>query len=119
MVTPAPEIVRGGVWWTDLGDARGSAPAHRRPVLVVQADAFNRSRLPPVAVVAITGNTALADLPGNVFLAAEAGGLPRDSCVNVGALATVDRATLQQRAGHLPAHLMDEVDRGLRAFLSL
>ncbi|WP_062383950.1 type II toxin-antitoxin system PemK/MazF family toxin [Demequina iriomotensis] len=119
MVTGPHEIARGDVRWADLGPPRGSAPAHRRPVLVVQADGYNRSRLGTVAVLAITSNTALAELPGNVFLPADATGLPRDSCVNVTALATVDREALGAGAGRLPSHLMEEVDRGLRAFLAL
>ncbi|WP_062303364.1 type II toxin-antitoxin system PemK/MazF family toxin [Demequina subtropica] len=115
---PEP-LARGMVCWADLGPAQGSAPAHRRPVLVVQADAYNRSRLGTVAVLVITGNTALADLPGNVFLPAGSTGLAKDSCVNVTAIATVDRRVLGAREGLLPAHVMDQVDRGLRTFLSL
>lgn len=112
-------IHRGAVHWADLGDASGSAPAFRRPVLVIQAPAYNRSRLSTVAVVAITSNTSLAELPGNVFVPAGAAGLAQDSCVNVTALATVDRQCLDAELGRLPDPLMEQVDRGLRAFLAL
>ncbi|WP_228373164.1 type II toxin-antitoxin system PemK/MazF family toxin [Demequina silvatica] len=118
-MTPREPVLRGSIRWVDLGPAVGSAPARRRPVLVVQSDAYNRSRLGTVSVLAITGNNALAELPGNVFLPADATGLAKDSCVNVTAVATVDSAALEGAAGHLPAHLMDEVDRGLRTFLAL
>ncbi|WP_062314545.1 type II toxin-antitoxin system PemK/MazF family toxin [Demequina rhizosphaerae] len=114
-----PALARGMVRWVDLGAPEGSAPARRRPVLVVQDDAYNRSRLRTVAVLAITDNTALADLPGNVFLPAGTAGLAKDSCVNVTAIATVDRGALGAETGLLPAHLMEEVDLGLRTFLSL
>ena len=112
-------IERGVIHWADLGSAVGSRPAKRRPVLVVQADAYNASRLATVLVAVITSNTALATMPGNVFLAAAATGLPRDSVVNVTALATLDRDDLDTVAGRVPAAVMREVDRGLRHVLAL
>ena len=75
------EIQRGEIWWADLPEPRRSEPAYRRPVLVVQADSFNRSRIQTVIVAVITGNTELADAPGNVLLPANSTGLPRDSVV--------------------------------------
>jgi len=112
-------IERGSIHWADLGPAVGSRPAERRPVLVVQADAYNASRLATALVAVITSNTALATLPGNVFLPAAATGLPRDSVVNVTALATLDRDDLTEFAGRVPASLMQDVDRGLRRVLGL
>jgi mRNA interferase MazF len=112
-------IVRGSVCWADLGDPAGSRPAKRRPVLVVQADPFNASRLNTVLVLAITSNTELAVMPGNVFLPAAASGLPRDSVVNVTAVVTLDKQDLDHPVGRLPRHLQDEVDRGLRLVLAL
>jgi mRNA interferase MazF len=98
---------------------RGSMPAKRRPVLVVQADPYNASRLATTVAAVITSNTALAALPGNVFLPAAVSGLPRDSVVNVTALVTLDKADLTSHARRLPASLMDEVDRGLRRIFGL
>jgi mRNA interferase MazF len=113
-------IERGAIHWADLGEAVGSRPAERRPVLVVSADAYNESRIATVVVAVITSNTGLATMPGNVFLPEGASGLPRDSVVNVTALATVDRSDLDgAAAGRLPAALLDEVDRGLRRVLDL
>jgi mRNA interferase MazF len=112
-------IERGVIHWADLGPAVGSRPAKRRPVLVVQADAYNASRLGTVLVAVVTSNTALATMPGNVFLAAAATGLPRDSVVNVTALATLDRDDLDAVVGRVPAAAMREVDRGLSRVLSL
>ncbi len=88
-------------------------------MLVIQADAFNASRLNMTLAVVITSNTALAAMPGNVFLPVAASGLPRDSVVNVTALVTVDESDLGDRAGRLPDYLMEEVDRGLRRVLDL
>ena len=112
-------IERGTIHWADLGPAVGSRPAKRRPVLVIQADAYNASRLSTVLTAVITSNTALAAMPGNVFLPAATTGLPRDSTVNVTALATLDRDDLGDMAGRVPAALMQDVDRGLRRVLGL
>jgi mRNA interferase MazF len=88
-------------------------------VLVVQADAVNASRLATVVAVVITSNTALAALPGNVFLPMATSGLSKDSVANVTAVVTLDKRDLAEPAGHLPGYLLDEVDRGLRRVLGL
>lgn len=114
-------IQRGAVFWVELGDPVGSAPAKRRPVVVVSADAFNLSRLRTVLAAAITSHTAVAAHPGNVFLPATATGLPKDSAVNVTQLVTLDRTELesQESAGEVPDYLMTDVDAGLRLVLGL
>jgi mRNA interferase MazF len=112
-------IQRGSICWADLGEVRGSKPAKRRPVLVIQSDPFNASRLNTTIAAVITSDTALATMPGNVFLPATVSGLPKDSVVNVTALVTLDKADLETATGHLPASLMSDVDRGLRRVLGL
>jgi mRNA interferase MazF len=116
-----PAVVRRAqIYWCDLGEPRGHAPAKRRPVLVVQSDQFNASRLGTVVVAVITSNVGLASMPGNVFLPQQISGLPADSVVNVTALATVDRSTLDSSpVGQLPAQVMDSVDAGLHLVLAL
>jgi mRNA interferase MazF len=110
---------RGDVCWADLGEPKGSKPAKRRPVLVIQADAYNASKLNTTLVAVITSNTALAAMPGNVFLPAVASSLPKDSVLNVTALVTIDKADLGPPVGRIPASLMTEIDRGLRRVLAL
>jgi mRNA interferase MazF len=112
-------IARGQVWWADLGLPRGSAPALRRPVLVVSADQYNRSRLQTVTVVVLSGTARLAALPGNVTVSADLGLLPEDSVVNVTQLATVDRLALEDQIGELPDWLLAQVDAGLQRALGL
>jgi mRNA interferase MazF len=112
-------IQRGSIWWADLGETRGSKPAKRRPVLVIQSGPFNASRLKTTIAAVITSGTGLAALPGNVFLPATSSGLPKDSVVNVTALVTVDKTDLDTETGQLPASLMNDVDRGLRRVLGL
>jgi mRNA interferase MazF len=113
------EIQRGEIWWADLPEPRRSEPGSRRPVLVVQADAFNRSRIQTAIVAVITSNLELADVPGNVLLPARSTGLPRDSVVNVSQLLTLDRGYLTEHAGTLPPRLQGSVDEGLRLVLQL
>jgi len=110
---------RGEIWWADLPEPRRSEPGHRRPVLVVQADPFNLSRIQTVIVAAITSNLELADAPGNVLLPPRSAGLPRDSVVNVSQLLTLDRSFLTEHAGTLPPRLQRSVDEGLRRVLQL
>ncbi len=88
-------------------------------MLVIQADSYNRSRLASVLVAVITSNTSLATMPGNVFLPAASTGLPRDSVLNVTALATLSKSDLGEALGSISQNLQYEVDRGLRRVLSL
>jgi len=112
-------IARGGVYWADLGEVTGTPPAKRRPVLVVQSDAYNASALSTVLAVVLTSNTALAAMPGNVFVPATASGLPRDSVVNVTGIVTLDEDDLTEMDGQLPSYLLADVNQGLRRVLDL
>jgi len=110
-------IRRGDIYWVYLGDPVGSRPAKRRPVLVVQSAPYNASRLATVVAVAVTSNTGLAAMPGNVFLPAVSTGLRRDSVANVTAVVTLNKHELDGPAGRVPAALMRELDDGLRRVL--
>ncbi len=112
-------IQRGEVWWADLAEPTGSEPGYRRPVVIVQADAFNRSRLATTIVVMLTSNLRLVDAPGNVLVPAKESGLKRDSVANVTQLATVDREVLMERVGRLSTKGMSMLNEGLRLALGL
>jgi mRNA interferase MazF len=94
-------IAQGDVCWADLADPVGSAPGFRRPVVVVQGDAFNRSRIATVVCVPLTSNLKWADAPGNVLLPARSTGLAKHSVANVSQLVTLDRSVLGERVGRL------------------
>jgi len=113
------EIQRGQIWWADLPELRRSEPGYLRPMLVVQTESFNRSRIQTAIVAVITGNLELADVPGNVLLPARSTGLPRDSVANVSQLMTLDRSFLTELVGTLPPRLQGTVDEGLRLVLQL
>jgi len=112
-------INRGQVWWADLGLPRGSAPALRRPVLVISADAYNRSALRTVTVAILTSASHLVALPGNVAIPAGIAGLSRDSVLNVTQIATIDREALEECISSLPDWLLAQVDTGLQRALAL
>lgn len=112
-------IQRGQIWWADLPQPRGSEPGDRRPVLIVQANSFNASRIQTAIVAAITTNLDLANAPGNVLFPARVAGLARDSVLNVSQLMTIDRSFLTELAGVLPPRLRRSVDDGLRRVLQL
>jgi len=112
-------IRRGDVWWTDLGEPRGSAPGDRRPLVIVQSNAFNQSRIRTVVAITVTSNLRLVDAPGNVLLSSRASGLPKDSVANVSQIVTVDRETLAERVGRLDQKVMAAIDRGLRLVLDV
>jgi mRNA interferase MazF len=112
-------IERGQVWWADLGGPDGSEPGFRRPVLIVQSDAFNRSRIRTVIAVVLTANLRLVDAPGNVLVPARASGLPKDSVANVSQVVTLDKDFLTVPAGRIKGALLSDVESGLRLVLSL
>ena len=113
----ASEFRRGEIWWATLPALTGSGPGFRRPVLVIQSDHFNRSRIGTVLVASITSNMGLARAPGNVRLDALESNLPKDSVVNVSQLATLDGHILTEHVSSLSHELMDRVDAGLRLVL--
>lgn len=112
-------ISRGEVWWATLAPPVGSEPGFRRPVVVAQADSYNRSRLNTVLVIAMTSNLDRANDPGNVLVRNQESGLDRHSVINVTNLIALDRSVLERRVGALPAYLIEQVDAGLRRVLAL
>lgn len=112
-----PIITQGEIWWADLGEPVGSAPGYRRPVLVVQGDPLNRSRIATVVCVPLTSQIKWADAPGNVLLAAAASGLDRDSIANVSLIVAIDKAQLVERVGKVTARKLERVLAGVDVVL--
>ena len=110
---------RGELWWAHLPDPAGSGPGYKRPVLVIQSNPFNASRIATVIVATITSNLALAEAPGNVRITRSDSGLPQPSVVNVSQLITLDSSILTAKVKTLPGALMDKVDSGLKLVLAL
>lgn len=113
-------IRRGDIRWADLGEPRGSEPGYRRPVVVVQADSFNRSRIATVVVVVLTSNLDLARAPGNTLLPKSVTDLPKDSVANASQILTLDREDLDDEpVATLSKARLEEIDDGLALVLGL
>ncbi len=110
-------ILQGEIWWADLPEPTGSGPGFRRPVAVVQGDAFNRSRVATVVAVPLTSNLKWAEAPGNVLVPARLSGLPKDSVANVSLITALDKHLLTDRAGKLPDRLLRLILAGIDVVL--
>ena len=110
-------ISQGEVWWAHLPAPSGSEPGFRHPVVVIQSNPYNHSPLRTAICVLLTSNLALAEAPGNLYLAKDETGLPRHSVANVTQVSTLDKRDLQERAGRLSPHLLSQVLRGVAKVL--
>lgn len=111
------EIAQGEVWWAELPEPAQSGPGFRRPVVVVQGNPLNRSRIATVVCVPLTSNLTWAEAPGNTRLAAKATGLPRDSVANASQIITVDRSFLGERVGRLGPKQVAQILHGIDVVL--
>lgn len=110
-------ISQGEIWWAELGKPRGSAPGLRRPVVIVQSDALNRSHIATTICVPLTSNVKWALMPGNVHLPARVTGLPKNSVANVSQIVTIDRSLLTERVGRLPSAKLELIFSGIEVVL--
>jgi mRNA interferase MazF len=110
-------IAQGEIWWADLLDPTGSGPGFRRPVVVVQGDSFNRSRIATVLCVPLTSNLKWGSAPGNLLLKTRLTGLPKDSVANVSQVVVLDKSLLTERAGKLSRAKTDLVLAGIDVVL--
>ena len=110
---------RGQIWWAELPDPQASEPGYKRPVLIVQADEFNSSRISTVIVVSLTSNLKLADAPGNVYISKTKTDLSKDSIANVSQIITLDKDFLTEQIGALDNFTLRQIDAGLQLVLSV
>jgi len=112
-------VQRGEIWWANLPEPIGSEPGFHRPVLVIQSNDFNRSRIATVIALVVTSNIKLAQAPGNVLLPSKATGLSKDSVANVSQVITIDKSFLTENIGTIPAYLLEQVENGIRLVMGL
>ncbi|MEA1923390.1 MAG: type II toxin-antitoxin system PemK/MazF family toxin [Pseudomonadota bacterium] len=110
---------RGEIWWAEIPDPEGSSPGYRRPMLIVQANEFNKSKINTVIAAVITTNIRLADAPGNILLSRKKSKLPKDSVINISQIVTVDKSFLTEKITALSPELIVRVDEGMRLVLQL
>jgi mRNA interferase MazF len=112
-------MLRGEIWWAELPDPEGSAPAYTRPVLLIQSDHFTRTQIRTVLILPLTSNLRLAAAPGNIFLATQSSGLPKDSVINVSQIYPLSKQRLLEPVQPLDTGSMRLVEAGLRLVLGL
>jgi len=110
-------MVRGEIWWVNLPPPSGSKPAKRRPVLIIQGDNFNRSRINTVVCAIITSNTELSTLPGNLLLERSISGLEKTAVINFSDLYTLDKTDLIEHIAMLPKFMLEKVNNCLKLVL--
>lgn len=112
-------VNRGEIWWVDLPEPNASEPGYARPVLVLQANPFNHSRIPTVIVLALSSNMRLTEAPGNVVLTTKQTGLPKASVANVSQILTLDKRFLRDKTAEISAKTMKLIDDGIRLALDV
>ncbi len=111
---------KGEIWWADLDEPGGSEPGYRRPVVIVQSDDFNKSKINTVIVAVITSNLNLAKAPGNMKLGATRNiGLKKESVINVSQIITLDKSCLTGKTGKLSVSQRQELSEGLKLILDI
>ena len=106
-------ICQGEVWWAELPEPTGSGPGFRRPVIVIQSNAMNRSKIATVVCIPVTSNLKWANAPGNVLLSSRNTGLPKNSVANVSQLISLDKTILRERVGMLPKIKVELIMKGI------
>ncbi|MEA1912101.1 MAG: type II toxin-antitoxin system PemK/MazF family toxin [Spirochaetota bacterium] len=112
-------MIRGEIWWADLGIPFGSEPGFKRPVLILQDNLFNKSRIKTIIVVSITSNLLLAEAPGNIILEKEESNLSKDGVINVSQISTIDKHRLIEKIGNISRITEEKVDTGVELVLGL
>ena len=112
-------MIRGEIWWADFGIPFGSEPGFRRPVIIVQDDSFNRSKINTIVVLPFTTNIELGNAPGNVFVERERSGLTKDSVIVVSQISSLDKKRLIEKVKKMSIGAMTKIDDGIRIVLGL
>lgn len=112
-------VNRGEIWWVDMPEHTGSHPGYARPVVIVQSNVFNRSRIKTTLAVVVSSNMRLVDAPGNVRLTPKKTGLSKDSVANVSQIITLDKTMLREKTGELSQRSMHLIDEGMRLVLAV
>ena len=112
-------MIRGEIWWADLGIPFGSEPGFKRPVVIIQDDSFNNSKINTVIVASITTNLNLSDAPGNVLIEKEESGLSKNGVINISQISTIDKKRLTEKVCVLSQSSISEMDYGLKLVLNI
>ncbi len=112
-------MTRGEIWWADLPDHESSEPGYRRPVLIIQSDHFNRSKINTIICIIINSNLKISEAPGNVLIKSNESNLPIDSVINISQIITLDKKFFTDCAGSVKRSTMKKVENGIKLVLNL
>lgn len=112
-------IKRGDIWWAELPEPHGAGPGYKRPLVIIQTNEFNKSKINTVIAAVITTNLRLSAAPGNILLSKNKSKLPKESVINVSQIVTVNKSFLTEKVKTLPSSTMVQVDEGIRLVLNL
>jgi mRNA interferase MazF len=112
-------MTRGEIWWADMPAPAKSEPGYRRPVLIIQSDDFNQSKINTVICIVLTSNIRLAQAPGNILLQIKESNLLKNSVINVSQIITLDKSFLSECAGSVSEKTMTKVEMGIKLVLGI
>ena len=112
-------MIRGEIWWAEFGIPYGSEIGYSRPVLIVQDDSFNESRIKTVVVLPLTTNLRLLNAPGNLLLRKKESKLSNDSVIIVAQLYAIDRSRFKERISKVTKEIMEQVEIGMKLVLGI
>jgi len=112
-------MIRGEIWWANLDFPRGSEPGKNRPVVIIQADTFNKSAIATVICATITSNTALANAPANILLEKSESKLNKIAVINFSQIITIDKSSLTEQVSMLSKSILTKVNRSIKLVLNV
>jgi len=108
-------MIKGEIWWANLpADPYGSEPGKRRPVLIIQNDAINRSKIKTIICAVITSNINQAQVTGNILLEKSITGLDKTSVINFSQILTVDKTRFIEQVLMLPKDYITKINESIR-----
>jgi mRNA interferase MazF len=112
-------MIRGELWWADFGIPFGSEPGYKRPVLILQNDFINNSKINTIIVIPLTTNLILADAPGNVLITKHQSKLKKDSVIIISQVEAIDRRRLIEKITKIDRTIMEKIEDNILFILGI
>jgi mRNA interferase MazF len=112
-------MTRGELWWADFGIPFGSEPGYKRPVLIIQNDFFNRSKINTTIVIPLTTNLILADAPGNILITKNESKLKKDSVITISQIEVIDRQRLIEKITKIDKTVIEKIENNMMFVLGI
>jgi len=112
-------MIRGELWWIDLGIPFGSESGFRRPVVILQNDFFNKSQIKTTIIIPLSTNMLLAEAPGNIIITKRESKLNNDSVIILSQIKAVDRARLIDKISKIDRTIMEKIENNLMFLLGI